>query len=283
VHLRRKRFERSDETRRVPLAQIDLVELGEAAIGRAIFEPGWRWSEHVKEIVGTESCEVHHLGYVLSGRIHIEMDDGASMELSAGDAFEIPPGHDAWVIGDEPWVSVDFAGRRLFAKAPTELSERVFATIVFTDLSGSTETLGRIGDTNWRTLLAEHNQEARAQIERFGGREIQTTGDGFYLMFDSPVSALRAASAMLHVAARHGLVARAGVHTGEIERNGDDLRGIAVHLAARVLSAAGPGQVVVSSTVRDLVAGSGLRFEDLGEFELKGIDGPRRLAALMRE
>ena len=265
------------------MAQIDLVELGEAAIGRAIFEPGWRWSEHVKHIVGTESCEVHHLGYVLSGRIHIEMDDGASLELSAGDAFEIPPGHDAWVIGDEPWVSVDFAGRRLFAKAPTEVSDRTFATIVFTDLSGSTETLGRIGDSRWRTLLAEHNQDARAQIERFGGREIQTTGDGFYLMFDSPVSALRAASAMLDVAGRHGLVARAGVHTGEIERNGDDLRGIAVHLAARVLSVAGPGTVVASSTVRDLVAGSGLHFEDLGEFELKGIDGPRRLAALVRE
>ena len=264
----------------MPLAQIDLVEIGEAAIGRAIFQPGWRWSEHVKQIVGTESCEVHHLGYVLSGRIHVQMDDGAAVELGAGDAFEIPPGHDAWVIGDEPWISVDFAGRRLFAKAPTDVSQRIFATIVFTDLVDSTDTLARIGDTSWRTLLAEHNQAARVQIERFGGREIQTTGDGFYLMFESPVNAVRAAAAILDVATRYGMHARAGVHTGEIERNGDDLRGIAVHTAARVLSVAAPDQVAASSTVRDLVAGSGLAFDDLGEFELKGIDGPRRLVAL---
>ena len=143
MQLRRKRFDRPDEVRVVEKARVELVELGELAVGRAVFEPGWRWSEHVKPIVGTESCQVHHIGYVMSGHLHVEMTDGASLEVVGGDAFEIPPGHDAWVIGDEPWVSVDWAGRRLFAKSPNEISDRIFATLVFTDLSGSTEMLNQ--------------------------------------------------------------------------------------------------------------------------------------------
>jgi class 3 adenylate cyclase len=282
MQLRRKRFDRPDEIRRVDKAHIELVELGELTIGRAIFEPGWRWSEHVKPIVGTESCQVHHLGYVVSGHLHIEMTDGASMDVMGGDAFEIPPGHDAWVIGDEPWISVDWAGRRLFAKSPKEISDRVFTTLVFTDLSGSTETLNRLGDTRWRLLLAEHNQAVRAEIERFGGREAKTTGDGFFVLFDSPARAVRGAAAMVDAATAHGLAARAGVHAGEVELEGEEVRGIAVHAAARILRVAQPGEVMVSTTVRDLLSGSGLEFADRGEFELRGLDGRRGLAALVR-
>jgi class 3 adenylate cyclase len=282
MQLRRKRFDRPDEIRRVEKAHIELVELGELTIGRAIFEPGWRWSEDVKPIVGTESCQVHHLGYVVSGHLHIEMTDGASMDVMGGDAFEIPPGHDAWVIGDEPWISVDWAGRRLFAKSPKEISDRVFTTLVFTDLSGSTETLNRLGDTRWRLLLAEHNQAVRAEIERFGGREAKTTGDGFFVLFDSPARAVRGAAAMVDAATAHGLAARAGVHAGEVELEGEEVRGIAVHAAARILRVAQPGEVMVSTTVRDLLSGSGLEFADRGEFELRGLDGRRGLAALVR-
>ena len=282
MQLRRKRFDRPDEIRRVEKAHIELVELGELTIGRALFEPGWRWSEHVKPIVGTESCQVHHLGYVVSGHLHIEMTDGASMDVMGGDAFEIPPGHDAWVIGDEPWISVDWAGRRLFAKSPKEISDRVFTTLVFTDLSGSTETLNRLGDTRWRLLLAEHNQAVRAEIERFGGREAKTTGDGFFVLFDSPARAVRGAAAMVDAATAHGLAARAGVHAGEVELEGEEVRGIAVHAAARILRVAQPGEVMVSTTVRDLLSGSGLEFADRGEFELRGLDGRRGLAVLLR-
>jgi len=271
-----------DEIRRVEKAHIELVELGELTIGRAIFEPGWRWSEHVKPIVGTESCQVHHLGYVVSGHLHIEMTDGASMDVMGGEAFEIPPGHDAWVIGDEPWISVDWAGRRLFAKSPKEISDRVFTTLVFTDLSGSTETLNRLGDSRWRLLLAEHNQAVRAEIERFGGREAKTTGDGFFVLFDRPARAVRGAAAIVDAATAHGLAARAGVHAGEVELEGEEVRGIAVHAAARILRVAQPGEVMVSTTVRDLLSGSGLEFADRGEFELRGLDGRRGLAALVR-
>jgi class 3 adenylate cyclase len=225
---------------------------------------------------------VHHLGYVVSGHLHIEMTDGASMDVMGGDAFEIPPGHDAWVIGDEPWISVDWAGRRLFAKSPKEISDRVFTTLVFTDLSGSTETLNRLGDTRWRLLLAEHNQAVRAEIERFGGREAKTTGDGFFVLFDSPARAVRGAAAMVDAATAHGLAARAAVHAGEVELEGEEVRGIAVHAAARILRAAQPGEVMVSTTVRDLLSGSELEFVDRGEFELRGLDGRRGLAALVR-
>lgn len=282
MQLRRKRFDRPDEVRTVEKGRIDLVELGELAVGRATFEPGWRWSEHVKPIVGTESCQVHHIGYVVSGRLMVEMTDGATLELTGGDTFEVPPGHDAWVVGDEPWISVDYAGRRLFAQAPGALSDRVLRTVVFTDLSKSTETLRRLGDSRWRLLLAEYNQSAREAMERFAGREVQTTGDGFLILFDSPAAAVRGATGMIDAATRLELTARAAVHTGEVELQGDDVRGIAVHATARILEFAQPGEVLVSGTVRDLLAGSGLQFEDRGDVELRGIDGRRSLAALVR-
>jgi class 3 adenylate cyclase/quercetin dioxygenase-like cupin family protein len=281
VQLRRKRFDRPDEVRTVEKARIELVELGDAAIGHTVFEPGWHWAEHVKPIVGTDTCEVHHLGYVMSGHLHVDMDDGGSIDLVTGDVFEVPPGHVAYVVGDEAWSSIDFAGRRLFAKSP-EPAERAFATVVFTDLSRSTETARRMGDTRWRSLLAEHNQAARGQIERFNGREIKTTGDGFLVIFDNPGRAVRCAAAMLDTAAAYGLTARAGIHAGEIERQGDDVRGIAVHAAARILAIAEAGQVLVSGTVRDLLAGSGFEFTEGGEVELRGIEGRRVVVALIR-
>jgi class 3 adenylate cyclase len=282
VELRRKRFDRPDEVRSVGKARIELVELGELAVGRTVFEPGWRWSEHVKPIVGGESCQEHHIGYVVSGHLHIEMTNGASLEVIGGDAFEVPPGHDAWVVGDEQWVSIDWAGRRLFAKSPQEIADRVFTTAVFTDLCGSTEKLIQLGDARWRLLLAEHNETVRGEIERFGGREAKTTGDGFLVLFPSPARAVRGAAAMIDAATGHGLTARAGVHAGEVEFQGDEVRGIAVHAAARILGVAQPGEVLASTTVRDLLTGSGLMFADRGKFELRGLDGRRRLVALVR-
>lgn len=170
--LRRRRFEEPDDHRSFEKGRLELIELGDLALGRVVFEPGWRWSTHVKPIVGTDWCQVHHIGYVVSGRFHIEMSDGASVELSPGDVYETPPGHDAWVIGDEPWVAVDYTGRRLFALAPDRGPEGQLATVVFTDISGSTALARELGDARWQALLARHNETCRQEIERFGGREV---------------------------------------------------------------------------------------------------------------
>ena len=163
---------------------------------------------------------------------------------------------------------------------PAPASDRVLATILFTDLVGSTEKAGSLGDVAWASLLATHNAAVRRQLTRVSGEEVDTAGDGFLAVFDGPARAIRCALEINEALRALGLDVRAGVHTGEVERrSGDKPRGIAVHVGARIMSAGDAGDVLVSSTTRDLVAGSGLQFEDRGEYELKGIEGVRRLYA----
>jgi class 3 adenylate cyclase len=159
--------------------------------------------------------------------------------------------------------------------------ERVLATVLFTDIVDSTARAAELGDRTWRALLDTHDAVVRAELERYGGREVNTTGDGFVGAFDSPTQAVRAAQAIVtRVPEASGLDVRAGIHTGECERRGDDLAGLAVHIAARVAGKADPGEVLVSRTVRDLVAGSELKLVDRGEHELKGVAEPWQLYAL---
>ena len=155
--------------------------------------------------------------------------------------------------------------------------DRVLATVLFTDIVGSTERATELGDRRWRELLDAHHAVVRRQLQRFRGREIDTAGDGFLASFDGPARAIRCAGAAIESVRELGLDIRAGVHTGECELAGDKLAGIAVHIGARVAGKAGPGEVLVSGTVRDLVAGSGLEFEDRGAAELKGVPGKWRL------
>jgi class 3 adenylate cyclase len=158
--------------------------------------------------------------------------------------------------------------------------DRALATVLFTDIVDSTGRAAALGDREWRSLLDRHDAAVRAQLARFAGREINTTGDGFLAAFDSPTQAVRAGQAMVAAASASGVAIRVGIHTGECERRGDDLAGLTVHIAARVAAAAAPGDVLVSRTVCDLVAGSGLRFVDRGEHELKGVPERWRLFAL---
>jgi class 3 adenylate cyclase len=155
--------------------------------------------------------------------------------------------------------------------------DRVLATVLFTDIVGSTERATELGDRRWCELLDAHHAVVRRQLERFRGREIDTAGDGFLASFDGPARAIRCAGAAIESVRELGLDIRAGVHTGECELAGDKRAGIAVHIGARVAGKAGPGEVLVSGTVRDLVAGSGLEFEDRGAAELKGVPGEWRL------
>lgn len=156
-------------------------------------------------------------------------------------------------------------------------SERVLATILFLDVVGSSELLSEMGDARWGDLLGRHNDLVRKELAHYRGREVKMTGDGFLATFDGPTRAISCALAVRDAVKNLGIRVRAGLHTGECEMLGDDLGGIAVHTAARVAADAGPGEVLVSSTVKDLVAGSGLRFDDKGFHQLKGIPGEWRL------
>jgi class 3 adenylate cyclase/pimeloyl-ACP methyl ester carboxylesterase len=149
--------------------------------------------------------------------------------------------------------------------------DRMLATVLFTDIVGSTEMAVAMGDRAWRTLLEQHHSAIRAALKEYRGREVDTAGDGFLATFDGPARAVECARAAIEATAALGIVIRAGCHTGEVELSGADVAGIAVHIGARIAALAGPSEILVSSTVRDLVAGSGLAFEDAGDHQLKGV------------
>ena len=271
-----KRFTAPDETVTFELGHADLVTIGPLTVGREVEEPGWRWSTHVRPIAGTDRCEFHHVGMLVSGRLTVETRDGEVREIGPGDLCDIAPGHDAWVIGDEPMVAINFQGIAGWAKTPEE-GERMLTTVLFTDIVGSTAAAERLGDRAWKRLLDTHHEDVRRLLESHRGREVKMTGDGFLATFDSPGRAIACALRIGVAARRLGIETRAGIHTGEVEFAGTDLRGVAVHLAARFMDSAGPGEVLVSATTRELASGGEVAFTDRGSHDFKGISGPRQL------
>jgi class 3 adenylate cyclase len=190
------------------------------------------------------------------------LPDGTYRELPGGDhmfwdvvdrfADEVL----GFVVGDQPTPAVD---------------ERVLASLLFTDIVGSTEAVAAQGDEQWRRQLDAHDEIVDRQLSAFGGRKVNQAGDGVFAVFDGPTKAARCALELVPVLANRGIRIRAGVHIGECERRGDDWSGVSVHIGARVAALAGAGEVLVSRTVRDLSAGSGLLFEDRGSHQLKGV------------
>ena len=276
--LQAKSFAAPDDVRITPNVRFETVGLGDAMVGHCRFEPGWRWSTEFGAQLGVTSCPIRHLGYSISGTVRTVMDDGETLDIGPNMAFDIPPGHDQWVIGDEPWIAVEWglSGRAL-SEALEERGARTLATVLFTDIVDSTTRLKEMGDAAWRDVLAAHDTKLRAQLNVFRGREIKTTGDGLLALFDAPTRAVRCAAAMVRSTREIDLAIRAGVHTGEVELVGDDVRGIAVHVAARIIGQAGPGEVLVSATTAELLEGSGLELEDAGAHALRGIAGERQL------
>jgi class 3 adenylate cyclase len=200
--------------------------------------------------------------------------------LIPGARFIEYPGEDTytWLEGSE----LDEVEEFLTGRRREEPSDRVLATVLFTDIVGSTEHASRLGDGRWRTLLGEHNSVVRSELERWRGTEIKTIGDGFLATFDGPARAVQCAAEIVDSVNSLGLRIRAGLHTGECELVAGDVAGIAVHIGARVMSCAAAGEVLASSTVKDLVVGSGLRFTDRGLHVLKGVPDEWRLYALER-
>ena len=182
----------------------------------------------------------------------------------------------------EPWRdSFQEIAQFLTGEQPDVADDRVLATVLFTDMVDSTRRAAEMGDRDWHALLDAHDAVVRSQLARFRGREVNTSGDGFLAMFDGPQRAIRCAMAIRDAVQTLGIQVRAGLHTGECEVRGDDIGGIAVHIGARVSALAGPNDVLVSSTLRDLVIGSGLEFEERGTYSLKGVPGEWRVSAVV--
>ena len=215
-----------------------------------------------------------------TGRVTEDQRDWAKFNtehIPGARLVEVPGmAHVIWIEDPEPYVS---ALEHFLASVRDEQAEldRMLATVLFTDIVGSTDKTCELGDRRWTELLERHNQVLRAMLARYRGTEVGTAGDGFLATFDGPARAVKCAQAVCEAVRPLGLEVRAGCHTGEIELLGADVGGIAVHIGARVAALAGPSEVLVSSTVKDLVAGSGLVFEDRGEHELKGVPEKWRL------
>jgi len=198
--------------------------------------------------------------------------------IPGAEYVEAPGGDYLPFLGDAEAILAPIERFLTGAISPAE-QRRVLATVLFTDIVESTGHIARLGDRRWRAMLEEHNAIVRAELERFRGRELDRAGDGFVALFDGPARAVRCALAIQDRVQRLGLALRAGVHTGEVEQLGAEVEGLAVHIGARVASAAAPDEVLVTSTVRDLVAGSGITFADRGAQTLRGVPGRWRLFA----
>jgi class 3 adenylate cyclase len=268
----RHNFDDADEIIELERLTSKVLSLGGLSLSLDIHHPGWHWEEHVKPLVGTEWCEAHHIGYVLSGQGGIRLRDGTELRLRGGDVVDIPPGHDGWTVGEEPMVMLSWMGATTWLGPVTTLKERVLVTLLFTDIVDSTGTAQRLGDRRWLDLLAGHNQRMSELIDRYRGGLIKFTGDGMLSFFDGAVRAVKCALACQRDAADLGLSIRAGVHTGEVEMTGDDAHGLAIHEAQRIMTHADPGEVLVSATTMALARDPHLRFQDRGEVQLRGLD-----------
>jgi len=277
--LERKSLRKPETVRRFTHGHIDSVALGESEIGRWEFEPGWRWSNDVKPIVGTRSCQNRHVGVCVNGVLHVELDDGTTADIGPDDAYEIPPGHDGWVVGDEPFITYEWTSSRVFARAPDD-DDAIVVTLLFTDIVGSTAMLERIGDKAWHDLLVAHNAAMREQIAHHRGREFDTSGDGFLVLFEGAARAVRCGRGMVKAARALDLNIRVGCHTGEVIFVAGYAHGVAVHTAARVVALAGADEIYVSSTTRDLLSTAEFSFESAGAFDLKGLTGKREVFKL---
>jgi pimeloyl-ACP methyl ester carboxylesterase len=215
-----------------------------------------------------------------TGDLFVAPEHGAYLaERIPGAAHVELPGGDHWPWAGDAEAVLGAVQEFLTGVRWAPAGERVLTTVLFTDVVSSTERAAELGDSRWRDVLEEHRGLVRRELTRFSGREVEMVGDGFLAAFDAPARAIRCAGAIVAAVRRLGVEIRAGVHTGECEVVGEHLAGIAVHMGARVMSRAGAGEVLVSSAVRDLVAGSGIEFDDCGTCSLKGIPGEQRIFA----
>ena len=275
---------------------VHLAELAPSVVGDADFEDWWarflRSSASPAAAVALTSMNsdtdvrsvlptIHLPTLIIHRTGDRRADVGGSRWMASqiqGARYVELPGDDHLIWAD-PDPIFDAVEEFVTGVPPSSVPDRMLTTVLFTDIVGSTETAAALGDDEWRRALDRHDELVRRYVERYRGREIKTTGDGFLAAFDGPARAVRCAQAIADAIRALGLEVRAGAHTGEVEVRGDDIGGLAVHIAARVAALAGAGEVLASRTVRDLVAGSGISFESRGTHELKGVPGQWELYA----
>jgi pimeloyl-ACP methyl ester carboxylesterase len=273
-HLARLAPSRADDAR---FAE-QLVRLGRGAVSPGAVAHYYRQSvlTDVRELLPTIQARTLVLQRAHDRIAPPELGQYLANHIPNAKYVELDGADHLWFTGNTDEV-VDEIEEFLTGARTSPDPDRRLATVLITDIVGSTARAAELGDTRWRALLDEHDTIVRQELARFGGREIDTTGDGFLATFDGPGRAIRCAGAIRDALARTGLAVRAGVHTGEVEVRGERIGGLAVHIGARVAATGDDGDIVVSNTVKDLLAGSGLTFADRGEHELKGVPGTWRL------
>jgi hypothetical protein len=203
-----------------PLGASHQVHLAGTVVTRHVLQPGWSWEVHAQPLAGTASCELYHRGVVLRGKMGIRTDEGEEVVVGPNQVFDLPPGHVTWVEGDEELVMVDWAGGAGFEAAPGE-GARVMATILFTDIVDSTVQARQKGDAAWKRTAAMHEDVVRTVLVRFGGREIETAGDSFLIVFDGAERAIRCGLELVDALAAIRVSIRVGIHSGEVALSDD--------------------------------------------------------------
>jgi class 3 adenylate cyclase len=264
-----------------PLGENQQVRLAGTVVSRIVLQPGWNWRDHAQPMVGTASCDLYHRGVVLTGRLGIRTDAGEELVIGPDHVFDLRPGHVIWVEGDDELVMLDWAGGAGFGVAPGTGGLRVIRTMLFTDIVDSTGRVQRRGDASWRSTIEMHDDVVRSVLMTFGGEEMGTAGDSFLVLFDSAERAIRCALALVTALATIGISIRAGIHSGEVILAEGQARGVAVHIAARIVAAAAPAEVLVSAVTSELAeGGQELVFETRGQNRLKGIEREHELFAV---
>lgn len=274
-------FSEPDQVIELDHLRSEIIEVAGIPVAHTVHARGWRWKDHVANVVGTPWCETRHVGVAVAGALQVLMADGGEDIIEAGQAFVIPLRHDGWVVGDGPFETYEWAGALSWIPPVERLDARTLS-LVLTDIAGSTAMANSVGSLTWSELIAIHHERSRDVIATHLGRVEKFTGDGVLASFNGAAAALSCALALGRMAESLEMTLRVAVHTGEVSSAAGELAGIAIHELARIIGVTKPGQILVSDATRLLARTGAFEFADHGTHDLRGIEGSRTLFVLVR-